>query len=686
MTGPAAGGRRNRLASATSPYLLQHAANPVDWYPWGEEALERARREDKPIFLSIGYAACHWCHVMEHESFEDAGIAALLNESFVCVKVDREERPDLDEIYMCAVQLLSGSGGWPMTVFLTPELAPFYGGTYFPPDDKWGRLGMRRLIPEVARVYREQREQVAEQAADLTQAVRTIVGAMNATDGDGAIVGELPGRAVLDAAVARLLAAHDDEWGGFGAAPKFPPSMGLSVLLHHHHRTGDARTAAVVRTTLDRMARGGMYDHLGGGFARYSVDERWQVPHFEKMLYDNALLVSVYAEAFRVIGDTPDRQYRRTIDESLAFVQRELTDPAGGFHSSLDADSDGEEGRFYVWTRPEIESVLGPADADVFCRAFDVTLEGNWEHGNSVLWQPLSVGDEVRHAVAPMRERLLAARAARNRPGLDDKVLAAWNGLMISAFVDASLALDDARWLEPARKAARFVLDRMMINGRLLRSWRSGTAGLTAYVEDYAAMAGACVDLYEATFEVEWLSAAEALVTTAMAHYADPVGGFFLTADDAEALLVRPKSAQDGATPSGNALMAVVLLRLAALLDRPDWRAAAEATVKAHAASLATIPGAHHRMLLAVDWLTGDPVEVAIVGAPDDTGTKALLDAARSARPYHRVFASAAAASAALPLLRDRHPIDGRPTAWVCRQFTCRAPVRRPEELVAELR
>jgi uncharacterized protein YyaL (SSP411 family) len=681
MTAPREGARRNRLAEATSPYLLQHARNPVDWYPWGPEALARARDEDKPIFLSIGYAACHWCHVMEHESFEDEGIAALLNESFVCIKVDREERPDLDEIYMSAVQMLTGSGGWPMTVFLTPDLAPFYGGTYFPPDDKWGRLGMRRLVPEVARVYREQRDQVAEQAEDLARAVRSIVGGADAATTPAAGVG----REVLDAAVARLLAGHDDAWGGFGAAPKFPPSMGLSLLLRHHHRTGDAASLAAVRTTLDRMARGGLYDHLGGGFARYSTDERWQVPHFEKMLYDNALLVSVYAEAFRVIGDTPDGQYRRVIEESLAFVDSELTDAAGGFHSSLDADSDGEEGRFYVWTRAEIESILGEADADLFCAAYDVTPEGNWEHGNSVLWQPEPVSDEVRRRVEPMRARLLAARAARNRPGTDDKVLAAWNGLMISAYVDAAMALDDPRWLEPARQAARFVLDRMRTDGRLTRSWRAGRAELTAYVEDYAALAGACVDLYEATFEAGWLSAAATLVETAIAHYADPAGGFFLTADDAEVLLVRPKSAQDGATPSGNALMAVVLLRLAALLDRPEWREAAGRTVQAHAASLAQIPGAHHRMLLAVDWLTGDPVEVAITGRADDPDTRALLAAARAARPYNRVLAFAPAAVPELPLLRDRHPVEGRATAWVCRHFTCRAPVQTADELTAEL-
>jgi len=686
MTGPVAGGRRNRLATATSPYLLQHATNPVDWYPWGAEALERARREDKPIFLSIGYAACHWCHVMEHESFEDDGIASLLNEAFVCVKVDREERPDLDEIYMAAVQLLTGSGGWPMTVFLTPELQPFYGGTYFPPDDKWGRLGMRRLVPEVARVYREEKGQVTEQATDLTQAVRAIVGGAEAGGAPGAAPATGVGRNGLDAAVARLLDSHDDEWGGFGGAPKFPPSMGLSLLLRHHHRTGDAASLAAVRTTLDRMARGGLYDHLGGGFARYSTDARWQVPHFEKMLYDNALLVSVYAEALRVIGDTPDGQYRRVIEETLAFVQRELTDAEGGFHSSLDADSDGEEGRFYVWTRAEIESVLGEPDADIFCAAFDVTPEGNWEHGHSVLWQPDPVSDDVRRQVEPMRARLLAARAARNRPGLDDKVLAAWNGLMISAFVDTAVALGDPRWLTPARRAARFMLDRMQTDGRLNRSWRAGHAQLTAYVEDYAAVAGACVDLYEATFEAEWLSSAAALVTTAVAHYAEPAGGFFLTADDAEALLVRPKSAQDGATPSGNALMAVVLLRLAALLDRSDWRDAAERTVQAFGESLGRIPGAHHRLLLAVDWLTGDPVEVAIVGRADDPATSALLEMARKARPYNRVLASAPAADPALPLLRDRHPIGGQATAWVCRQFACRAPVRTPDELAAELR
>jgi len=670
----------NRLAASTSPYLLQHARNPVDWYPWGPEALERSRREDKPIFLSIGYAACHWCHVMEHESFEDESIAALMNAAFVCIKVDREERPDLDDIYMSAVQLLTGSGGWPMTVFLTPDLEPFYGGTYFPPDDRWGRLGMRRLVPEVARVFRESRSEVTEQAAELTRAIRATLGSTSSA------VDSTVGREVLDAAIERLASSHDDAWGGFGGAPKFPPSMGLSLLLRHHHRTGDSRSADVVRTTLDRMARGGIYDHLGGGFARYATDGRWQVPHFEKMLYDNALLVSVYAEAIRILGDTPDGQYRRVIVESLAFVLRELTDPAGGFYSSLDADSDGEEGRFYVWTREAIEEVLGEDDADIFCRAYDVTPEGNWEHGNSVLWQPDRVDAEVQGQVDPMRVRLLAARGARNRPGLDDKVLAAWNGLMISAFVDAALALGDPAWLEPARRAANFILNQMMIDGRLRRSWRAGKAELTAYVEDYAALAGAFTDLYEATFEPEWLEAAAALVTTAMSHYEDPAGGFFLTADDAEAILLRPRSAQDGATPSGNALMANALLRLAALLDRADWRDAAARTVRSHAAGLAQYAGAHHRMLLAVEWLTSDPVEVAILGNPVDPATAALVRAAREARPYNRVLASADRPIEAISLLRDRHAIEGRPTAWVCRQFACRAPVWTAEALRGELR
>ncbi|MDZ4805198.1 MAG: thioredoxin domain-containing protein [Candidatus Eisenbacteria bacterium] len=678
--------RLNRLAAATSPYLLQHARNPVDWYPWGPEALERSRRLDKPIFLSIGYAACHWCHVMEHESFEDEAIAALMNAEFVCIKVDREERPDLDDIYMSAVQLLSGSGGWPMTVFLTPDLEPFYGGTYFPPDDRWGRPGMRRMVPEVARIYRERRNDVAEQAAELTRSIRAIVGStVSAPAGP-------VGREVLDAAVIRLLSSHDDTWGGFGGAPKFPPSMGLSLLIRHHHQTGDSRSAGVVRTTLDRMARGGIYDHLGGGFARYATDARWQVPHFEKMLYDNALLMSVYAEALRVLGDTPDGQYRRVIEETGTFVLRELTDPAGGFYSSLDADSDGEEGLFYVWTRPDIEAVLGEADADFFCAAFDVTPEGNWEHGRNVLWQPEPPDLESIQRLEPLRQKLFAARAPRNRPPLDDKVLAAWNGLMISAFVDASVALEDPAWLVPARRAASFVLHTMVIDGRLRRSWRGGKAELTGYVEDYAALAAALVDLYEATFELPWLEAAVQLIETALAHYADLAGGFFLTADDAEALLVRPRSVQDGATPSGNAMMANVLLRLAALLDRPDWCDAAEGTVGAYAGSLAQMPGAHHRLLLAVDWLTGDPVEVAIVGSGRHSGSAELLRAARTSRPYNRVVAlldpdaeDANRAREVIALLRHRESTDDTPTAWVCRQFACRAPVTTAEALRDEL-
>jgi uncharacterized protein YyaL (SSP411 family) len=702
----------NRLAGSTSPYLLQHAYNPVDWYPWGPEALERARREDRPILLSIGYAACHWCHVMEHESFEDADIARLMNEHFVCIKVDREERPDLDDIYMSAVQMLTGSGGWPMTVFLKPDGSPFYGGTYFPPDERWGRVGMRRLVPEIARVWREQRDDVDAQAADLSRAVVSIVSG----SADGA---RLPVRAAIDQAVVRMLQNHDDEWGGFGGAPKFPPAMGVSLLLARYVETRDARIEPVVRTTLNRMARGGLYDHLGGGFARYSVDERWQVPHFEKMLYDNALLLSAYAEALVVLGDTPDGLYTRVLRETIDFVARELTDPAGGFYSSLDADSEGEEGKFYAWTLAEVEAVLGPGDGALLAEAYDVTPEGNWEHGRSVIWRPDGTAPENEAILAPLRARLFAARAARVRPGLDDKVLAAWNGLMVSGLVraatalavsgagaeagagaatpEASAASHAVAALEAARRAADFALRELRgPDGRLRRSWRQGTAAHAAYVEDYAALALGLVDLYEATFEPRWLREASALVEQAVALYADATnGGFFLTAHDAEDLLARPKGAYDGATPSPNALMAEALFRLSALLDRADWRTRAEGTVAAFVASIEGTPGAHHRLLRVLDALTGDSIEVAIVGPRGHAATEALLDVVRRSGRPNRVVAfldtaapeaEAKAARDLIPLLRDRMPPAGAvAAAWVCRSFACRAPVTTPEALTAEL-
>jgi uncharacterized protein YyaL (SSP411 family) len=705
---PAAPSGDNRLAGSTSPYLLQHAANPVAWYPWGPEALERSRREDRPILLSIGYSACHWCHVMAHESFEDPEIAGLMNENFVCIKVDREERPDIDEIYMSAVQLMTGSGGWPLTAFLTPDLKPFYGGTYFPPDDRYGRPGMKRLIPEIARIYRERREDVTAQAEELTRAVVTVTTLQSGRSGAApgpAAAERLPGRSVFDGAVRRLLQNHDDEWGGFGPAPKFPPSMALSLLLRHLRRNpadGDARKA--VTTTLDRMAQGGLYDHLGGGFARYSTDERWLVPHFEKMLYDNALLVGVYAEAREALGGAEGERYAKVILDTLSFVERELTDPAGGFHSALDADSEGEEGKFYVWTFDEIVATLGIDDATFFAGVYDVSEDGNWD-GTNILWLRRPLADLAREAgidgsndeavkiaearLEPLRERLLAARSKRIRPGTDDKVLTAWNGLMISAFARAAQALDRPELALPAVRAADFLLGNVMHGGRLRRTWRQGQSHLAGYLEDYSFLAVGLIDLYETTFDLRWLVAAEDLLTTALRHFGDSSGGgFFFTADDHEELLARPRSVYDGAVPSGSSMMVEALLRLSLLLDRPEWRREAERTLSGLAESLAEAPGGHHRMLAAIDRITGDPVEIAFVGGRETTEGLRLLSAVRGTYLPNSALAwldpaapDAAEVERRVALVRGKTAVDGKAAAYVCRNYSCLRPATTAGEL-----
>jgi uncharacterized protein YyaL (SSP411 family) len=648
---------------------------------------------------------------MAHESFEDAEIAGLMNENFVCIKVDREERPDIDEIYMSAVQLMTGSGGWPLTAFLTPDLKPFYGGTYFPPDDRYGRPGMKRLIPEIARIYRERRDDVAGQAEELTRAVVTVttLQAGRAGSGESGTPGKPPGREVFEKAVRRLVQNHDDEWGGFGPAPKFPPSMALSLLLRHHRRNpADLDTEKAVTTTLDRMAQGGLYDHLGGGFARYSTDERWLVPHFEKMLYDNALLVSVYAEAREALGGLAGERYGKVILDTLAFVERELTDPLGGFYSALDADSEGEEGKFYVWTFDEIVATLGLDDATFFARIYDVSEAGNWE-GVNILWfgRPLAhlareaglegTDEEVEKIaqvrLAPLREKLMAIRSKRIRPGTDDKVLTAWNGLMITAFARAAQALDQPDLALPAERAADFILTTMMRDGRLLRTWRQGQAHLAAYLEDYSFLAVGLVDLYETTFDLRWLKAAADLVATAIRHFGDsPAGGFFFTADDHEELLARPRSVYDGAVPSGTSMMVEALLRLSLLLDRPEWRQTAERTLSGLAESLAEAPGGHHRMLAAIDWITDTPIEIAFVGGRETTEGMRLLEAVRGKYLPNSAVAwldpaapGAAEVEAFVALLRGKTPIGGKPAAYVCRNYACRKPVTTAEELALSL-
>jgi uncharacterized protein len=619
----------NRLAHETSPYLRQHADNPVAWYPWGEEALSLARAQDKPILLSIGYAACHWCHVMAHESFEDEATAAYLNDHFINVKVDREERPDLDSIYMTAVVAMTGHGGWPMTVALTPDGRPFFGGTYFPPVPRYNMPSFRQVLEALVRAWRTQRDDIEANASQLTEHLsRTL-----SLGGSGPLDDDL-----FDEALGGLLRAFDADLGGFGRAPKFPPSMTLEFLLRVSQRRGDTMALHMAEFTLEKMAYGGMYDQIGGGFARYSTDDRWLVPHFEKMLYDNALLARVYLHAYQVTGRP---LYRRIVTETLDFVLRELRHEAGGFYSSYDADSEGEEGKFYVWSAAEIRAALG-AEAPLFMLAYDVTERGNWE-GQNILNLPRSLEEvaemaqtplaEVEARLAAARQTLYAIRAERVWPGLDDKVLTAWNGLMLAAFAEAGRVLERPDYTAAASQNAEFLYENLRgENGRLLRTWKAGsTARYNGYLEDYAYLADGLLALYQTTWEPRWFRWAQELADLMLAHFADAEnGGFYDTSDDHEQLIQRPKDVQDNATPSGNAMAAQVLLKLGLYTGNGRyWDSATQAT-SALAEALRRYPTGFAHWLCAADLITGDPQELAIIGDPAEAETQALLAVAQS--------------------------------------------------------
>ncbi len=673
----------NRLAQETSPYLRQHADNPVDWYPWGDEAFARARAEDKPVLLSVGYSSCHWCHVMAHESFEDPDIAAVMNERFVNVKVDREERPDVDAIYMQAVQSLTGRGGWPMTVFLDPDGRPFYGGTYFPSSDRQGMPGFVRVMEAVDDAWRTRRADLAETAGTLTDA---IAGHHAIAMGDGSDrAGVDPG--LLAAAAERANAQFDPRFGGFGGAPKFPQAMTLTFLESQLAREPSPITHETVTVSLDAMAAGGMYDQVGGGFHRYSVDAYWLVPHFEKMLYDQALLLRAYVHGWLVTG-TP--RYRRVAEEIVTYVLRDLRDPGGGFFSAEDADSEGVEGKFYCWSLAELAEVCG-ADADEVVRYFGVTEHGNFEdphtgfRGN--ILHVVHRDEDRPDAVARCLPKLLAARADRVRPGLDDKVLLGWNALFLDALTEAAFVFDRADWMEAARANARFLVSAMRDDeGRLLRSWQGGRAHLLAYAEDHGALLEAVLTLAELD-DITWITTARGVADALVARFADDEnGGFFTTATDAETLIVRPKDFEDNATPSENSLAAHALLRLAALTgDDAAWERAA-AWVGRLAPVLGEHPTAFAYLLRAVDRLVAAPIEIAVVGE-DDAERAALVDELR-----HRLLPSVVRAVAPAghgadltPLLAGRTLVDGRATAYVCERFACRLPVTDTDALRAEI-
>jgi uncharacterized protein YyaL (SSP411 family) len=672
----------NRLAKETSPYLQQHAHNPVDWYPWGPEALEAARSLDRPIFLSIGYSACHWCHVMEHESFENPAIAAVMNAHYVSIKVDREERPDLDQIYMSAVTALTGRGGWPMSVFLTPALEPFYGGTYWPPEPSMGMPGFRDVLERVHEAWVERRVEVESGAAELTEAVSRASQSHAAPESLDV--------SLLEVAEDTRLRIADRVHGGFGQAPKFPHPMDLRLLLRTWKRFGRADARDVALLTLDKMAAGGIYDHLGGGFHRYSTDARWLVPHFEKMLYDNALLGSAYLDAFQATGEP---RYATVVRETMDYVLREMTHPDGGFYSTQDADSEGEEGKFFVWTAAEVESVLGPEESRVFCYCYDVTPEGNWE-GQNILNRVKTKAQAARvlglsetdleQLLTSSRQKLFARRERRVHPGRDEKILSGWNGLMIAAMARAGRVLDEPRFTAAAARSADFLLKQLRTSeGRLLHVFKDGNARLAAYLDDYACAIDALVEVYQATFDPCYVAAAAELAHDLIARFSDEAtGGFFYTAHDHEALIARSKDLHDSATPSGNGMAAYALLRLARLCGREDFETAGRHTLEMLSGEMARTTMGEGQALLALDDLLGPAYELVLSDGQSAADSDQVLRSINARFLPNAVVArrfSETDDSSIPPLLRttlvDKKAIKGQPTLYVCERGTCRPPV-----------
>ena len=685
----------NRLTGESSPYLLQHAHNPVDWHPWGEEAFRIARAEDKPVLLSIGYSACHWCHVMAHESFEDAATAEMMNALFVNIKVDREERPDVDDIYMGAVQALAGQGGWPLTAFLLPDGRPFYGGTYYPKTPRHGMPSFTQLMGAVHDAYHKQRDQLEKQADSLHQALKRDLIAIGHADDSGLSL------AMLDAAARKLMAGMDRSNGGFGAQPKFPNPISLEFLLRQYQRTGAEEARQLLTLTLRRMADGGIYDQVGGGFARYSVDARWLVPHFEKMLYDNAQLSRQYLRAWQLTGE---RYFRAIAEEIYDYILREMTAPAGGFFSATDADSEGVEGKFFVWTIEEARTALAPL-ADEVPRALEIAVEcfgmsasGNFE-GSNILHLPRPLEEsadalglppaELTAALASIKRQLYAARANRIPPGLDDKILSAWNGMMLASLAEAARVLQRDDYLQAARRAGDFLLENMLDErGRLYRTHKNGASKLNAYLEDYANMMDALLELYQSSFDERYFREARRLADVALAHFPAEDGGFYDTSDDHERLIVRPRNLQDNVTPSGNAMLAKQLLRLAAYTGDSRYDAAARLILRKLAAAMPQYPQAFAEALNAVDMLARGLAEVAIVGDISSAEGSAIMETLRRGYRPNVIVAWASGAAdeeSAVPLLRGREPLEGRATVYVCRNFACRLPVASAAEMAALL-
>lgn len=676
----------NRLGFEKSPYLLQHAHNPVDWYPWGLEAFEKAREQDKPVFLSIGYSTCHWCHVMEHESFEDPEVAWLMNDTFVCIKVDREERPDIDSLYMTACQGMTGGGGWPLTIIMTPDQKPFFAGTYIPKENRFGRLGMLELIPRIKELWATRRSDVLRSADEITHALKRPP--RRASDQD-------PDASVLDLAFRQLGLSFDPRRGGFGGAPKFPTPHNLTFLLRHWSRTKDPRALTMVEKTLEAMRHGGVYDQIGFGFHRYSTDDRWLVPHFEKMLYDQALLAIAYLEAHQATGKSV---YADTAREIFTYVLRDMTDPCGGFHSAEDADSEGEEGRFYLWTEAEIRQVLSEDEADLAIKVFGVEPEGNYvdpvggpSGGKNIVYlaaPPTEPG--VKDRLEAVRQKLLAHRATRGRPHKDDKILTDWNGLMIVALAKGARVLDEPRYAQAASRAADFILNTLRTpEGRLLHRYRDGQAGIAAHLDDYAFFIWGLIDLYEATFDTRRLQTALNLNRDALTHFWDErSGGFYLTASDGEELLVRQKDSRDGAVPSGNSVAMLNLLRLGRMTANPDLEVKAARLGRAFSEGIERMPMAHTQMLIAVDFAVGPSQEVVIAGDPQADDTKAMLRALRSRYLPNTVLLMRSGAESTPAIVDwarftlDLRPIGAKATAYVCKDHRCDLPTSDPDRML----
>ena len=679
---PAPDRRPNRLIHESSPYLRQHAYNPVDWYPWGEEAFQAAREQDKPVFLSVGYSACHWCHVMEHESFENDAIAALLNENFINIKVDREERPDVDQIYMSAVQIMNRSGGWPMSVFLAPDLRPFFGGTYWPPENRWGKPGFPFILQRVNEAWREKREHVLRGAEELTDAVRQLAAAeVERTELQ-------PG--LLEQAQKELIEHADRRYGGFGAAPKFPHAMDLRLLLRCWQRFGNPDSLAIVQLTLDRMSHGGVYDHLGGGFHRYSTDERWLAPHFEKMLYDNALLVPAYLEGWQATGHD---DYLRVVRETLDYVLREMTQPGGGFYSTQDADTEGQEGKFFVWFDAEIETILDERDAYIFNYCYDVTPPGNWE-GRNILNRVkshhdaariLSLSeDELQQILDRCKAKLYEARLRRVNPGRDEKILVSWNGMMLSAMAQAAQVLGEPRYATAAAETADFLLAKLRnAEGEVWHCYKDGVARISGFLDDYACLIDGLVDVYQATFEPRYLDAGLGLADKMLLLFQDrEVGGFFYTPTNHEELIARNKETYDGSTPSGNSMAATALLRLGRICGRTDLEEIGAATLAFLSGNLARSPMGGGQALLALDFFLGPTREIVVVDGDQLAEADTLL------RSLHRRFLpnklvlrrssdqdDAMLPTAVQPLLAGKQPQGGQATIYICEHGACGLPV-----------